>query len=698
MQKPALKQIYEELDKKEKKRLKIKYFVPNLWAPIGENVNFGRPEKISVNPYAYYKEHIGKILHFKKIERKKEEPIIYNSFLRSTAAFDHDGDGRIGGVPRGGNKKDITLNNDGIRESGTFLKAIAQLGHIKRLGCNCVYLLPITKIGKFGNKGNAGSPYAIKNPYEIDLSLADTLIDADINTQFKAFVEACHLVGIKVVLEFAFRTASRDSDWATEHPDWFYWISAEVKDRKNNLDAKGFGSPVFTKEVLKKIKKQVAKRDFLNLPEPPENYKNFYYLPPSSDSIKQDKSGKLTGVSMAPSHPRALAPSSNVEFFEATSKNSSINEIRDTRYERRTKVMLPGAFADWPPDDVQPPWSDVTYLRMYKYKGKCDEYNYMAYNTIRMYEKKLSRDKYANKSLWKKIERIIPYYQKEFNIDGVLIDMGHAMPQKLMKNIISIAKKNKKDFLFLSENFHISEESAQQGYHAVMGYAWSTEHNRDKIIPFLKEAGTKKIPVKFLATGENHDTPRSAARRGGDKICKNSFLINAFIPNGVLFIHSGFELAEKEPLNTGLDFTSAEIKKYKNKPLGLFDITGYHWLNKNSIFKFIQDIMYLRDDYRDIISANPSKSYKILKTNNKNIVGFSRYGKKDGKKTALLVLINYSAKKAKFKIDVCKGGSCARPKQGKICDYLSGKEHKIKGKYFEGALNAYEGKVYVGKA
>lgn len=659
MHAPALKQIYEELDKKEKNGSKIKYFVPNLWAPIGENVNFANPEKTRVNPYAYYKEHLSKILHFKKTEHKKEESIIYNSFVRSSAAFDHDGDGRIGGVPRrgvprSGNKKDITLNGDGIRESGTFLKSIAQLGHIKRLGCNCVYLLPITKIGKFGNKGNAGSPYAIKNPYEIDLNLADTLIDADVDLQFKAFVEACHLVGIKVVLEFAFRTASRDSDWAKMHPDWFYWIGAEVKDRKNNLDIKGFGSPVFSAKALKEIKKRVAKHNFLNLPEPPEIYKNFYYLPPEARTIHLEKNNKLVGISH--------------------------NAVR---------VMLPGAFADWPPDDVQPPWSDVTYLRMYKYKGGCADYNYMAYNTIRMYEKKLSKDKYANKPLWRKIEQIIPHYQKEFDIDGVLIDMGHAMPQKLMKRIIGGAKKNKKDFLFLSENFHISEESAQQGYHAVMGYAWSSEHNKNKIIPFLKEAGTKKIPVKFLATGENHDTPRSAARPGGENNCKNSFIINAFIPNGVLFIHSGFELAEKEPLNTGLDFTPKQIKIYKNKPLGLFDITGYHWLNKNNIFKFIQSIMYLRDDHKDIISANPSKSYKILKTNNKSVVGFMRYGKKDGKKTAILILINYSDKKAKFKTDISKLGA------ERMVDYLDNKEHKIKGRYFESVLNGYEGKVYI---
>ena len=49
-----------------------------------------------------------------------------------------------------------------------------------------------------------------------------------------------------------------------------------------------------------------------------------------------------------------------------------------------TRVRIPGAFADWPPDDNQPPWTDVTYLRMYDHP----DFNYMAYNTIRMYDER----------------------------------------------------------------------------------------------------------------------------------------------------------------------------------------------------------------------------------------------------------------------------------------------------------------------
>jgi len=49
----------------------------------------------------------------------------------------------------------------------------------------------------------------------------------DVQEQFKALVQAAHLLGIRIVLDFIPRTAARDSDLIKEHPDWFYWIKIE---------------------------------------------------------------------------------------------------------------------------------------------------------------------------------------------------------------------------------------------------------------------------------------------------------------------------------------------------------------------------------------------------------------------------------------------------------------------------------------
>jgi len=120
-----------------------------------------------------------------------------------------------------------------------------------------------------------------------------------------------------------------------------------------------------------------------------------------------------------------------------------------------TRVRIPGAFADWPPDDNQPPWTDVTYLRMYDHP----DFNYIAYNTIRMYDVRLARPENAVASLWDSIAGVIPHYQREFGIDGVMIDMGHALPMPLKQRIVSTSREINPDFAFWDENFIIGKRA-----------------------------------------------------------------------------------------------------------------------------------------------------------------------------------------------------------------------------------------------
>ena len=59
--------------------------------------------------------------------------VVYNMFTRLTAAWDHDGNGRIelGDLP------------GGLRETGTFLKSITLLPYLKMMGVNTIHLLPV---------------------------------------------------------------------------------------------------------------------------------------------------------------------------------------------------------------------------------------------------------------------------------------------------------------------------------------------------------------------------------------------------------------------------------------------------------------------------------------------------------------------------------------------------------------------------
>jgi glycosidase len=93
------------------------------------------------------------------------------------------------------------------------------LPYIKKLGADIVYFLPLTSIGVDGHKGDLGSPYSINNPYILDENLNEPLLNMTMEEQFKAVIEATHHLGMKVVSEFIFRTSSKDSKLAIEHPD-----------------------------------------------------------------------------------------------------------------------------------------------------------------------------------------------------------------------------------------------------------------------------------------------------------------------------------------------------------------------------------------------------------------------------------------------------------------------------------------------
>ena len=169
--------------------------IPSLW--IGEDSG----KKLHINYRDFIIKMIEKILSNREIKKSKQisnwskQAVVYNVFVRFFTAYDHDQDGILGSK-----KGDITMNGNGIRETGTFLKTIALLPYLQYLGINTIHLLPITKIGRKGRKGNMGSPYAVKNPFEIDPNLADPILNIPVEYQYKAFIESAHLLGMKVVL------------------------------------------------------------------------------------------------------------------------------------------------------------------------------------------------------------------------------------------------------------------------------------------------------------------------------------------------------------------------------------------------------------------------------------------------------------------------------------------------------------------
>ncbi len=451
----------------------------------------------------------------------------------------------------------------------------------------------MTAIGKDGQKGNLGSPYSISNPYKLDENLSEDMLELSIEEQFTAFIEAAHLLDMKVVVEFVFRTASRDSELAVDNPHWFYWI-------KKNTD--NFTSPNFNQTVLNEIKEKICEKNFLHLPTPEFDYINLFSIPP-------------------------------VKVFKEN--NTLIGEL-----DNGEKVKIPGAFADWPPDDIQPAWSDVTYLKLYDSAN----FNYMAYNTIRMYDEELALEKYEVKDLWRHIENIVPYYQQKFGIDGVMVDMGHSLPEKLMTNIIKKARDENPNFIFWEENFVPNSNSVKSGYDAVIGYLPFDEHDYYKIQNIINTLEKKEFPILCFATSETHNTPRTASRNHDGAYSELIHAINSLLPLP-LFIHSGFELCETFPVNTGLGFENIDISKYTEDKLALFSVAALDWLSQNNIITAIIKLNKIKQNYFNITTNN----IKLLDSKHENILFFSR---EDKHKNNIYFIGNFSDIKREIKLEI----------------------------------------------
>lgn len=572
----ALKNVIDALRRRYRDP-SMPYLVPSLWTDPKSTTTQ------AVNPYVYYREQLESILAARPIPRVQGEPggewtcraLVYNLFPRVMTAFDHDSDRIVRTTPR----------PDGWRETGTLLKATALLPYLQRMGFNTVHLLPITAVGQDGKKGTLGSPYAIRNPYQLDENLAEPALGLSVDDLFAAFVEAAHRLGLRVVMEFVLRTGARDSDWIKEHPEWFYWIRADVPDRApGSHDERAFGAPIFDGGALQTIQDRVRAGDFHDLPAPSPAYRALYTPPPRSEQVFQE----------------------NGRWFATLDDG--------------TRIRVPGAFSDFPPDDPQPPWTDVTFLRMYDHP----DFNYMAYNTIRMYDERLAQPENANLPLWDALVGVIPHYQQHFGIDGVMIDMGHALPMPLKQRIVAEARRIDPDFAFWEENFNIAAQSRLEGYNAAVGYFLFDLHVPERLRAFFNRLAHEPVPVPFFATAENHNTPRAAAQANGQFAYPYYTLPLCIAGPGIPYVHNGFELRETQPVNTGLNFTPEMLARYPAEKLPLFSEWAFNWTHRDNLVEGITYALALRRKYEALLAANDPATWHIGWSDNPHLLVFTR--------------------------------------------------------------------------
>lgn len=106
-------------------------------------------------------------------------------------------------IPRTFNAKDTNGNEfiDSNEVHGTFLNAIDRLDEVKAEGFNTLHILPINPPGKDNAMGTAGSVYAPEDLLKFDPILIDKKDPRSPQEQFKAFVDACHKKGLRVMVD-----------------------------------------------------------------------------------------------------------------------------------------------------------------------------------------------------------------------------------------------------------------------------------------------------------------------------------------------------------------------------------------------------------------------------------------------------------------------------------------------------------------
>lgn len=562
----ALQKLYHALQKRIPNG-HINYVVPDLWNAWdyeGEECRRLPSNELLVNPYRFYASAIAKILAQAKSPLKASvgslsqanpsdaslqgggdwirKSVIYSLMVRTSTTWDHDRSFSLD-----------TSNFDSLKETGSFVKTLALLPLLQKLGVDTLYLLPISRFSRHHKKGELGSPYAIAAFTELDPELKDDLTGSDttLDDEFLALVEACHLLKIRVVIDIIPRTNSSDSDLILTHPDWFYWIKNEDLANYQPPYVPGLGETI---------------------PPDPVHLPAIY----ASEAVK-------THIRRFQTNPQAQDPAR----WQALTRNKPTNLAKAIA--EATGLAVAPAFSDHI-NDTQPPWTDITFFRLYldhpqaslPYLPNKQLAPYILFDTIKANRFPGTK---PNLPLWEHLSSIIPSYQKRFGIDGARIDMGHALPESLLKMIIKEARDLDPDFAFIAEELSPDRATFAKdlGYNLLIGNGFWMEPRvfERNLQRFVHQAPENALPL--FASAETHDSPRIASRDGGKVLARMLSVLNFFLPNMVPFINSGQEVYERQPMNTGVDtkandrFILPESDPLYGK-LALFDKYAFHYL------------------------------------------------------------------------------------------------------------------------
>ncbi|MBR1691487.1 MAG: alpha amylase C-terminal domain-containing protein [Lachnospiraceae bacterium] len=465
------------------------------------------------------------------------------------------------------------IHNEGSLSGGTLLRMLILLPVLKEMKINVLYLLPITEYSNRNKKGDIGSPFAIKDFYKLDPNLHDALVDGlsnfTLDDEFHVLVQAAHLIGIRIVIDFIPRVTARDSNIIKEHPDWVYWIKKEYE--------KDFVTP------------EIPGLDFFQECTP-DNLRQVYEAESTKHHLKQF---------VLP--PNEQNPEEWARILhDADTKGEDVFAL----IEERLGMTTPPGHSDWI-NDVQPIWTDITFWKLFLDNNElaqqyvdADQPPYVMFDTIKANKFPAKR---PNQELWNLFTDVLEYYAKEFQLDGFRFDIGHTLPKELLETLFEKVREYVEHPIFISEDlFNRNHESARKtGYNIMLGSSWKEvgDIKKQSYETFIRELSEMKIQA--YACAETHDTPRIVTRKGGICLARGLAIVNAFLPNGVHFILSGYEINEKQPMNCGLADNTGGAKIDK----AFFNNISMDWTSRNAyeMLDYLIKVNQTRDIYKDRI-------------------------------------------------------------------------------------------------
>ncbi|WP_218355296.1 alpha-amylase family glycosyl hydrolase [Alteromonas lipotrueiana] len=106
------------------------------------------------------------------------------------------------------------VNTRQFGSHGTFAEVEAGLSHIKSLGADIIWLMPVQPIGEKNRKGTLGSPYAVKDYYGINAEFGTP-------DDFRSLVTAIHRLGMRVIIDWVPNHSAWDCNLVESHPHWY---------------------------------------------------------------------------------------------------------------------------------------------------------------------------------------------------------------------------------------------------------------------------------------------------------------------------------------------------------------------------------------------------------------------------------------------------------------------------------------------